>query len=207
MDSKEERLVAQDNLLSQSRALVAMADLIDYRFNEVVEAIENARGYATSLVVFTGVGKSGLVGQYLASCFKAIGVQSVFLHPTDAIHGDMGILQGAGVLIALSNSGETKEIAPIIDYMDSLEKPVYLVTAGGDTCSLALSVENVLPLARLPEMDPSGLLPLKASLMQMALGNALVVAVAKQIGFSRGALAHRHPGGSIGEKLREEGAG
>lgn len=207
MDSEEERLVARDNLLSQSRALVAMADLIDYRFNEVVEAIENARGYATSLVVFTGVGKSGLVGQYLASCFKAIGVQSVFLHPTDAIHGDMGILKGAGVLIALSNSGETKEIAPIIDYMYYLEKPVYLVTAGGDKCSLALSVENVLPLARLPEMDPSGLLPLKASLMQMALGNALVVAVAKQIGFSRGALAHRHPGGAIGEKLREEGAG
>lgn len=207
MDSKEERFVAENNLLSQSKALVAMADLIDYRFNEVVEAIENARGYATSLVVFTGVGKSGLVGQYLASCFKAIGVQSVFLHPTDAIHGDMGILKGAGVLIALSNSGETKEIAPIIDYMDYLEKPVYLVTAGGDKCSLALSVENVLPLARLPEMDPSGLLPLKASLMQMALGNALVVAVAKQIGFSRGALAHRHPGGAIGEKLREEGAG
>lgn len=205
MDSKEERVVAENNLLSQSKALVAMADLIDYRFNEVVEAIENARGFA-SLVVFTGVGKSGLVGQYLASCFKAIGVQSVFLHPTDAIHGDMGILQGAGVLIALSNSGETKEIAPIIDYMDYLEKPVYLVTAGGDKCSLALSVENVLPLARLPEMDPSGLLPLKASLMQMALGNALVVAVAKQIGFSRCALAHRHPGGSIGEKLQKEGA-
>ena len=205
MDSKEERVVAENNLLSQSKALVAMADLIDYRFNEVVEAIENARGFA-SLVVFTGVGKSGLVGQYLASCFKAIGVQSVFLHPTDAIHGDMGILRGAGVLIALSNSGETKEIAPIIDYMDYLEKPVYLVTAGGDKCSLALSVENVLPLARLPEMDPSGLLPLKASLMQMALGNALVVAVAKQIGFSRCALAHRHPGGSIGEKLQKEGA-
>jgi arabinose-5-phosphate isomerase len=205
--SKEERVVAVGTLLSQSGALVAMADLIDYRFNEVVEAIENARGYATSLVVFTGVGKSGLVGQYLASCFKAIGIQSVFLHPTDAVHGDMGILRGAGVLIALSNSGETKEIAPIIDFMDYLEKPVYLVTAGGDKCSLALSVENVLPLARLPEMDPSGLLPLKASLMQMALGNALVVAVAKKIGFSRGALARRHPGGAIGEKLREEGAG
>ena len=205
--SKEEQVVAVGTLLSQSGALVAMADLIDYRFNEVVEAIENARGYATSLVVFTGVGKSGLVGQYLASCFKAIGIQSVFLHPTDAVHGDMGILRGAGVLIALSNSGETKEIAPIIDFMDYLEKPVYLVTAGGDKCSLALSVENVLPLARLPEMDPSGLLPLKASLMQMALGNALVVAVAKKIGFSRGALARRHPGGAIGEKLREEGAG
>ena len=115
--SKEEQVVAVGTLLSQSGALVAMADLIDYRFNEVVEAIENARGYATSLVVFTGVGKSGLVGQYLASCFKAIGIQSVFLHPTDAVHGDMGILRGAGVLIALSNSGETKEIAPIIDFM------------------------------------------------------------------------------------------
>ena len=208
MDNTEklERDCAEDNLLAQSRSLVMLVDLIDDRFNEVVEAIENARGYA-SLVVFTGVGKSGLVGQYLASCFKAIGIQSVFLHPTDAVHGDMGILRGAGVLIALSNSGETKEIAPIIDFMDYLEKPVYLVTAGGDKCSLALSVENVLPLARLPEMDPSGLLPLKASLMQMALGNALVVAVAKKIGFSRGALARRHPGGAIGEKLREEGAG
>lgn len=206
MDSEEERLVARDNLLSQSRALVAMADLIDDRFTEVVNAIYGSQEFI-SLVVFTGVGKSGLVGHYLASCFNAIGVQSVFLHPTDAIHGDMGILRGAGVLIALSNSGETKELAPLIDYMNYLEEPVYLITAGGDECSLAVDVQNALPLARLPEIDPSGMLPLKASLMQMALGNALVVAVAERMGFSRDALAGVHPGGAIGEKLREEGAG
>ena len=205
MDSEEERLVAQDNLLSQSRALAAMADLIDDRFTDVVNAIYGCQEYA-GLVAFTGVGKSGLVGQYLASCFNAIGVQSVFLHPTDAIHGDMGILRGAGVLIALSNSGETKELAPLIDYMVYLEEPVYLITAGGDDCTLATDVQNVLPLARLPEMDPSGMLPLRASLMQMALGNALVVAVAERIGFNKDRLAELHPGGAIGEKLQEEGA-
>lgn len=206
MDKEEERLNTQDNLYAQSRAIEVVAALIDDRFTDVVNAIENAREYS-SLVAFTGVGKSGLVGQYLASCFNAIGVQSVFLHPTDAIHGDMGILRGVGVLIALSNSGETKELAPLIDYMNYLEEPVYLITAGGDDCTLATDVQNVLPLARLPEMDPSGMLPLRASLMQMALGNALVVAVAERIGFSRDALAYVHPGGAIGEKLREEGAG
>lgn len=206
MDSEEERLVAQDNLLSQSRSLTAMADLIDDRFIQVVNRVESAWQYSRT-IVFSGVGKSGLVGRYLASCFNAIGVPSVFLHPTDAVHGDVGILQGAGVLIALSVSGETKELEPIINRVGYLEIPSYLITAGGDGCSLALNVHNVLPLARLPEIDPSGMLPLKASLMQMALGNALVVAVAERLGFNKDKLAALHPGGAIGEKLREEGAG
>ena len=208
MDNTEklERDCAEDNLLAQSRSLVMLVDLIDDRFNEVVHEIESAWN-CQCLVVFSGVGKSGLVGQYLASCFNAIGVPSVFLHPTDAVHGDVGILQGAGVLIALSVSGETKELEPIINRVGYLEIPSYLITAGGDGCSLALNVHNVLPLARLPEIDPSGMLPLRASLMQMALGNALVVAVAGRIGFNKYKLAALHPGGAIGEKLREEGAG
>ena len=206
MDSEEERLVAQDNLLSQHRALVAMADLIDGRFTQVVNRVESARQYSRT-IVFSGVGKSGLVGRYLASCFNAIGVPSVFLHPTDAFHGDVGLLQSAGVLIALSVSGETKELEPIINRVVNLETPAYLITAGGDECSLALNVQNVLSLARLPEIDPSGMLPLKASLMQMALGNALVAAVAERIKFNKDRLAELHPGGAIGEKLREEGAG
>lgn len=206
MDSEEERLVAQDNLLSQSRSLTAMADLIDDRFIQVVNRVESAWQYSRT-IVFSGVGKSGLVGRYLASCFNAIGVPSIFLHPTDAVHGDVGILQGAGVLIALSVSGETKELEPIINRVGYLEIPSYLITAGGDGCSLALNVHNVLPLARLPEIDPSGMLPLRASLMQMALGNALVVALAERIGFNKDKLATLHPGGAIGEKLREEGAG
>jgi arabinose-5-phosphate isomerase len=111
------------------------------------------------------------------------------------------------LLIALSVSGETKELEPIINQVGYLGIPSYLITAGGDGCSLALNVYNSLPLARLPEIDPTGMLPLKASLMQMALGNALVVAVAERIGFNKIKLAVLHPGGSIGEKLREEGAG
>lgn len=206
MSGVHERENAGNVLLSQSRALAAIADLVDYRFNEAVDAIENARDNHC-LVVFSGVGKSGLVGQYLASCFNAIGVPSVSLHPTDAVHGDVGILQGAGVLIALSVSGETKELEPIINRVGYLEIPSYLITAGGDECSLALNVQNVLPLARLPEIDPSGMLPLRASLMQIALGNALVVAVAERLGFNKDKLAALHPGGSIGEKLREKGAG
>lgn len=205
MNSEEECLVAQDNLLSQSRSLTAMADLIDDRFTQVVNRVESAWQYSRT-IVFSGVGKSGLVGRYLASCFNAIGVPSVFLHPTDAVHGDIGLLQSAGVLIVLSVSGETKELSPLIDYMTCLEGLVYLVSAGGDECSLAPNVQNVLPLARLPEIDPSGMLPLNASLMQMALGNALVVAVAERIKFNKDRLAEFHPGGSIGEKLREEGA-
>lgn len=205
MGIREERDCAEDNLKSQARSLVAVADLIDDRFNEVVCGIESA-GNGASTVVFSGVGKSGLVGRYLASCFNAIGVPSAFLHPADAIHGDMGILQGAGVLIALSVSGEAKELEPVINRVAFLEIPAYLITAGGDECSLALNVQNVLPLARLTEIDPSGMLPLRASLMQMALGNALVVAVAERLGFNRGSLTRLHPGGAIGEKLQKEGA-
>lgn len=206
MDSKEERFVARDNLLSQARALVAMSDLVDGRFTEVVHEIESAWN-CHGTVVFSGVGKSGLVGRYLTSCFNAIGVPSAFLHPTDAVHGDMGALKAAGVLIALSVSGETEELLPVIDYAVHLRVPVHVITAGGLKCTLALNVQNVLPLACLTEIDPSGLLPLKASMMQMALGNALVAAVAERIGFNKDKLAALHPGGAIGEKLREEGAG
>jgi arabinose-5-phosphate isomerase len=208
MDNTEklERDCAEDNLLAQSRSRLMLVDSIDDRFNEVVHEIESAWN-CHCLIVFSGVGKSGLVGRYLASCFNAIGVSSAFLHPTDAVHGDMGILQGAGVLIALSVSGETKELEPILNRVGYLETPAYLITAGGDSCTLALNVQNVLPLARLPEIDPSGMVPLRASLMQMALGNALVVAVAERIGFNKNKLAVLHPGGSIGEKLQEEGAG
>lgn len=205
MDSEEECFVARDNLWSQSRALVAMVDLIDDWFNRVINKIESAK-VDNRIVVFSGVGKSGLVARYIASCFNALGVPSVFLHPMDAVHGDAGVLQSAGVLIVLSVSGETKELEPLINQIIHPSVPIFLITAGEDSCSLALNVDTVLPIVRLPEMDPSGLLPLKASLMQMALGNALVVAVAERIVFKRENLAWSHPGGSIGEKLREEGA-
>ena len=205
---EEERCLARDNLLWQSRAIVATADLIliDDRFTDIINKIESAR-INNRIVVFSGVGKSGLVARYVASCFNVIGVPSVFLHPTDAVHGDAGILQNAPTFIAFSVSGETEELEPLINKIIHPSVSIFLITAGGDECSLALNVRTVLPIARLPEIDPSGILPLTASLMQMALGNALVVAVAERIVFNRENLALLHPGGAIGEKLREEGAG
>ena len=202
VDFVEERLVAEDNLLAQARAVADLGDSIGNRFNFVVDDIVGARE-CHSIIVFSGIGKSGLVGQYLTSCFNAIGIPSAFLSPSEAVHGDMGVLQAAGVLIALSVSGETTEMKPVIDRACYLEIPRYLITAGSEECTLATEVTDALFLPLLPEIDPSGMLPLKASLMQMALGNALVVAVAERIGFSRERLAELHPGGAIGEALKE----
>ena len=199
-DSVEECIVARDNLFAQARAISEIE--IEARFNFVVDDIVGARE-CHSIIVFSGVGKSGLVGQYLAASFNALGIPSAFLSPSEAVHGDMGVLQAAGTLIALSVSGETAEMKPVIDRACCLEIPKYLITAGSEECMLATEVTDALFIPLLPEIDPSGMLPLKASLMQMARGNALVVAVAERIGFNKERLAELHPGGAIGEALKE----
>ena len=201
-DFVEERLVVADNMLAQARAIVNLADGVDRVFCEVISDIQTA-WENKKIVVFSGAGKSGLVGRYLASIFNAIGVSSVFLSPSEATHGDFGTMRVAGVLIALSVSGETEELKPVIARASILDIPSNLITAGSEGCSLAAVATDILFLPLLPEIDPSGMLPLKASLMQMALGNALVVAVAERIGFSREQLAELHPGGAIGEALKE----
>lgn len=198
-DSVEECIVARDNLFAQARAISEIE--IEARFNFVVDDIVGARE-CHSIIVFSGVGKSGLVGQYLAASFNAIGIPSAFLSPSEAVHGDMGVLMAAGVIVVLSVSGETKEIIPIMEHAAKSQIPTCLITAGHEDCLLADMATNVLFILLLPEIDPSGMLPLKASLMQMALGNALVVAVAERIGFSKERLAELHPGGAIGEALK-----
>ena len=202
MDSDEWRIDARDSLLEQARALVSVADSLDDSFHEVAHRIVSARSYGRA-AIFSGAGKSGVVGRYLASCLNAIGVPSIFLSPSEAIHGDLGILRSCGVLIALSVSGETQELKPTIASAFQSGIRVYLLTASHEECSLGTNTTDFLFLPLLPEIDPSGMLPLKASLMQMALGNALVVTVAKMIGFDREQLARTHPGGAIGETLKE----
>lgn len=203
MDTEEERLVARDNLLAQARAVVEVEREINADFTKVVDEILGAWTHHNGIVVFSGAGKSGLVGQYLAASFNAIGIPSAFLSPSEAVHGDMGMLMAAGIIVVLSVSGETKEIIPAMEHADRFQIPTCLITAGHADCSLADMASHVLFLPLLPEIDPSGMLPLKASLMQMALGNALVVAVAERIGFSKERLAELHPGGAIGEALKE----
>ena len=202
VDFVEERLVAKDNLLAQARAIIELSDGLNTDFTKVVDGIVDAWD-SHCLIVFSGVGKSGLVGRYLASCFNAIGVPSAFLSPSEAVHGDFGVMQAVGAVIALSVSGETVELKPVLERASYLATPTCLITAGHSDCSLADWAANVLFIPLLPEIDPSRMLPLKASLMQMALGNALVVAVAERVGFNKERLAGLHPGGAIGEALKE----
>jgi arabinose-5-phosphate isomerase len=171
-------------------------------FSVVVDRIASTYNY-NRIVVFSGVGKSGLVGQYLAACLNAIGVPSVFLSPSEAVHGDLGVLHAAGVLISLSVSGKTKELKPVMARACDIQIHTYLITAGDEKCPLAAKATGTLFLPPLPEIDPSGMLPLKASLMQMALGNAIIAAVCDRIEFRKERLAELHPGGAIGEALNE----
>jgi arabinose-5-phosphate isomerase len=203
VDTEEERFVARHDLEKQGKAVVDLAYGVGFSFTRVVDEILGAWTCHNGIVVFSGAGKSGLVSQYLAASFNAIGIPSAFLSPSEAVHGDMGVLMAAGVIVVLSVSGETKEIIPIMEHAAKSQIPTCLITAGHEDCLLADRATNVLFIPLLPEIDPSGMLPLKASLMQMALGNALVVAVAERIGFSKERLAELHPGGAIGEALKE----
>ena len=202
VDYVDERLVARHNLEKQGKAVEGLAYGIGIPFSVVVDRIASTYNY-NRIVVFSGVGKSGLVGQYLAACLNAIGVSSVFLSPSEAVHGDLGVLHAASVLIALSVSGKTKELKPVMARARDIQIHTYLITAGDEKCPLAAKATGTLFLPLLPEIDPSGMLPLKASLMQMALGNAIVAAVCDRIEFRKERLAKLHPGGAIGEALKE----
>jgi arabinose-5-phosphate isomerase len=202
VDYVDERLVARHNLEKQGRAVEGLAYGVGIPFSIVVDRIASTYNY-NRIVVFSGVGKSGLVGRYLAACLNAIGVSSVFLSPSEAVHGDLGVLHAAGVLVVLSVSGNTKELKPVMARARNIQLNTYLITAGDEKCPLAAEATGTLFLPPLPEIDPSGMLPLKASLMQMALGNAIIAAVSDRIEFSRERLAYLHPGGAIGEALKE----
>src|SRR3954452_16671092 len=165
-----------------------------------IAAIELIKGAGGRLIV-TGMGKSGHVGRKIAATFASTGTPAYFVHPGEASHGDLGMITKDDVIMALSWSGETVELKDLIDYSRRFRAGLIAVTAdAASTLAKAADVALILPQAR--EACPHNLAPTTSSLLQLALGDALAVALLESRGFTALNFRDLHPGGRLGAKLK-----
>jgi len=175
----------------------AIHDGLGRAFNAAVDLIERAEGR----VIVTGMGKSGHVGRKIAATLASTGTPAFFVHPSEASHGDLGMITKADVIMALSWSGETVELKDLIDYSRRFKVGLIAVTAAADS-TLGHAADVVLALPQAREACPHNLAPTTSTLMQAALGDALAVALLESRGFTAVKFAELHPGGRLGAKLK-----
>ena len=180
----------------EADALQAMAGRIDASFEQAVELVLASKGR----VVVCGMGKSGLVGQKIASTMASTGTPALFLHPAEGIHGDLGMIMIGDVVIAISNSGETEEMLRILPSIKRIGAHVIAMT-GSSTSTLARNSDVFLDVSVKEEACPLGLAPTASTTAALAMGDALAVALLVQRGFRAEDFAIFHPGGSLGKKL------
>ena len=177
-------------------AVRALLDRIDESFAEAVELLYRCRGR----VVVTGMGKSGIIGRKIAATLASTGTPSFFLHPAEGVHGDLGMLTRQDVVVAISNSGRTKEVLEVIPVVKRLG--LKLIAMTGDMGSeLAKRADVVLDVSVEREACPLGLAPTSSTTAALVMGDALAMALLKKKGFKREDFAIVHPAGSLGKKL------
>jgi arabinose-5-phosphate isomerase len=192
-----DRDVARDVLRTEAEGLTALAASLDGRFSAAVDLLASAAGR----VVVSGMGKSGHVARKIAATFASTGTASLFVHPAEASHGDLGMVVPGDAVLALSNSGETAELADLVAHARRFGLPLVAITArAGSTLARAAGVALLLPAAA--EACPMGLAPTTSTTMQMALGDALAVALLTRRGFTASDFRQFHPGGRLGVRLK-----
>lgn len=187
---------AQRVIRVEAEALNAMADRIDSSLELAVELILAAPGR----VIVSGMGKSGLIGQKIASTMASTGTPAFFLHPAEGIHGDLGMIMTGDVVIAISNSGETEEILRILPSIKRLGAQL-IAMSGNRESNLARSGDLFLDVSVKEEACPLGLAPTASTTAMLAMGDALAVTLLQKRGFRAEDFAIFHPGGSLGKKL------
>ncbi len=187
-------------LATESKALDQMADQLGQAFIAAVEAIFTTKGR----VVLTGVGKSGHVGRKIAATLASTGTPAMFVHANEASHGDLGMIGAADVVLALSKSGEVRELTDVITYAKRLGVPLIAMTASA-TSALGRAADILLLLPDAPEATDGVNAPTTSTTLQIALGDALAVAVLERRGFTANDFRLYHPGGKLGAMLRTVG--
>ena len=180
----------------EADALRAMADTLDKSFVTAVGLIDGASGRA----VVTGMGKSGHIARKISSTLSSTGTPSLYVHPGEASHGDLGMISHDDVVIALSNSGETPELNDVITYCRRFNVPLVAITGRVDS-SLAENADCTLLLPAVTEACPMGLAPTTSTTAMLALGDALSIALLDRRGFTAEDFQILHPGGQLGQNL------
>jgi len=180
----------------EAEALGEMLLRLDARFEQAVELLIACKGR----VVVTGMGKSGLIGRKIAATFSSTGTPSVFLHPAEAVHGDLGMLMRNDAVLAVSYGGETEEISALLETIKRLGLRMVTLT-GHPRSTIAAASDVVLDVSVKEEACSLNLAPTASTTATMAMGDALAIALLERRGFSPGDFAALHPGGRLGKKL------
>ncbi len=180
----------------EANAILALIDRLDHRFEQAVALLDRCQGR----VVVTGMGKSGIIGRKIAATLASIGVPSLFLHPAEGIHGDLGMVSRGDLVIALSNSGETEELLKILPAIKRLGVPMISLT-GNVKSMLAKNSDVVLDVSVKEEACPLDLAPTASTTATLALGDALAMALLEHKGVKPEDFARYHPGGALGKRL------
>ena len=180
----------------EADALRAMGEALDATFTNAVDLIDGAQGRA----VVTGMGKSGHIARKISSTLASTGTPSFFVHPGEASHGDLGMIAREDVVVALSNSGETPELADVINYCRRFEVPLIAIT-GRAGSTLGDNADCTLLLPPVAEACPMGLAPTTSTTAMIAMGDALAIALLDRRGFTAEDFQVLHPGGKLGQNL------
>jgi arabinose-5-phosphate isomerase len=195
-ESSEARAAARRVLRAEAEALDALAEALDSSLEAAVDRLAMVAGR----VVVTGMGKSGHIARKIASSFASTGTPALFVHPAEASHGDLGMITSADLVLALSNSGETPELAHLVDYTRRFRIPLIAVV-GRQPSTLADAADVALVLPPFQEACPLGLAPTTSTTSMLALGDALAVALLERRGFGANDFGVLHPGGKLGQRL------
>ena len=188
---------ARRTLSLEIRGLEALVSVLDGPFDDTVERLARIAGR----VIVTGIGKSGHIARKIAATFASTGTPAQFVHPAEAAHGDLGMITRDDAILAMSWSGESIELHTLIDYSRRFSIPLIAMTAEAGS-ALAQAADLVLLLPKSEEACPNGLAPTTSTTMQLALGDALAIALLEHKGFTASDYKIFHPGGKLGAILR-----
>ena len=191
--------IAKKVIQSEIDALRALLETVDENLEKAARLIQESRGR----VVVTGVGKSGHIGRKIAATLASTGTPAFFVHATEAVHGDLGMITADDVVLAISYSGRTEETLNIVPSIRQIGAKLIALT-GRPNSLLAQHADVTLDIGVREEADPLGLAPTNSTTATLALGDALAIALSVDRGFTREDFGKFHPGGSLGRQLRGE---
>lgn len=180
----------------EAKAIERSINRVDKKFEDIVEILFQTKGR----VVVTGMGKSGIIGKKISATLTSTGTPSIFLHPSEAVHGDIGIINSDDTVLALSYSGETSEVIRLVDYIRRIGAKLVSLVGVSDSTLAHLS-DIFLDCGVEKEACPIGLVPTASTTVTLAVGDAISIALMEKKGFSEEDFRYYHPGGSIGKKL------
>ena len=188
---------AREVIQNEADALLSLLDGLNVSFCDAVDLIHGSSG----TLIVTGVGKAGLIGQKIVATMASTGTRAYFLHPTEALHGDLGCVGPQDIVLALSNSGSTEEVLRLLPPLRKLNVPVIAITRDCEN-PLAKAAAIVLPIGKHKEAGELQLAPSVSTTAMLAMGDALSLVLSRQRGFTEVDFAGFHPAGSLGRKLQ-----